>query len=133
MKIRQIFAATLIVGLSSTAAVAQTPVDPMTPGMPPADAPIDTPGTMPPSDTMPPQPEVVPQPEATPPDVTPDSSPDSLAPVPVGGADGPQKNLIACGPNGAAFVTDDVPPGCHLLKANEPPLQAGNGAADAEL
>lgn len=36
------------------------------------------------------------------------------------------RTLVACGPGGAARIVEKVPIGCHVLKVNSPPKQAGN-------
>ncbi len=111
-----LYTALAVTFLSGTSAIAQSPIDAPS-------APLD-PGAESPT----PQPEAPaePAPEES---ISPESAPAEETPGNVGGAapatDG-SNSLVACGPNGAAFVRSNVSPGCHLLKVNSPPNQAAN-------
>ncbi len=39
------------------------------------------------------------------------------------------KSIVVCGPNGAARIVDQVPVGCHILKANTPPKSSSNSSS----
>jgi hypothetical protein len=131
MKIRftkLLSAALAVTVLSSTSAIAQSG---------PLDAPVDP--VSPEAGESPQlEPEAPAAPEET---VTPESDPAQESESNIGGAedsaassitsDG-SNSLVACGPNGAAFVVTEVSPGCRLLKVNSPPGQSTNAEAAAE-
>ncbi|MGB7414522.1 MAG: hypothetical protein WA902_09970, partial [Thermosynechococcaceae cyanobacterium] len=129
-----VYAALAATVLSSTSAIAQSgiepPSQPTTPGVesPPAME-QETPAA--PEETITPESESPAEPGpntggAEPGPNTggaePSSDTGSAAPATTSGSN----TLVSCGPNGAAFVVENVSPGCRVLKVNSPPGQATN-------
>ncbi|MGF1604134.1 MAG: hypothetical protein ACFCU8_19370 [Thermosynechococcaceae cyanobacterium] len=121
-----VYAALAATVLSSTSAIAQS-------GIEPPSAPI-TPGAESPPVMEQEAPAAPTAPEES---ITPESESPAEPDSNVGGAEpaaaatSGSNSLVSCGPNGAAFVVQNVSPGCRVLKVNSPPGQAGN-AVDSD-
>jgi hypothetical protein len=120
--------AALAVLVFSSGAIAQSeiepPSDPATPGAESAPAPEEPAADPAPEESITPDSESPAESSPNTGGAEPSPSSGGAAPAAASG----DNSLVACGPNGAAFVVQNVSPGCRVLKVNSPPGQATNAA-----